>query len=67
MGNFKVEMMSDGKPVRRTEVQASSDVEAAKVWGPVKIPLGREKMAGEWIRVTHLASGRTSWFKITND
>ncbi|MER9937402.1 hypothetical protein [Mesorhizobium sp. M0088] len=60
--NFSAEKISDGRVVKRAEVQAGSDVEAAKVWGPVTIPLGPEPIEGEWIRVTHLASGRTSWF-----
>lgn len=60
---FKVEAMRDGHTVRRAEVDASSDVEAAKTWGPVNIPLGREPISGEWIRVTHEVSGRTSWFR----
>lgn len=62
MGNFSVELIRDGRAVKRTEVQASSDVEAAKTWGPVKDGLGREP-AGEFVRVTHIASGRTSWFQ----
>jgi hypothetical protein len=61
MGNFQVEQMRDGVAVKRAEVQATSDVEAAKVWGPVKVPLGREPETGEWIRVTQVS--RTSWFK----
>ncbi|MER8615954.1 hypothetical protein NKG99_03735 [Mesorhizobium sp. M1409] len=61
MGIYTVELMKNGKAVKRTEAQGS-DVEAAKVWGPVRIPLGPEPPEGEWIRVTHLASGRTSWF-----
>ncbi|TPN26638.1 hypothetical protein FKO01_25530 [Mesorhizobium sp. B2-3-3] len=63
MGNFKVEQMRDGVAVKRTDVQAGSDVEAAKTWGPVEAPLGREPIAGQWIRVTYVASGRTSWFR----
>lgn len=62
--NFKVEMMRDAAAVMRAEVQAGSDVEAAKSAGPVTIPLGREPAVGEWARVTHLASGRTSWFRV---
>jgi hypothetical protein len=61
--NFTVEMTRDGKAVKRTEVQAGSDVEAAKAWGPVKAGLGREPPGGDFIRVTHQASGRTSWFE----
>ncbi|RVD64097.1 hypothetical protein [Mesorhizobium sp. M7A.F.Ca.ET.027.03.2.1] len=64
MANFTVEMMRDGRAVKRAEVQAGSDVEAAKVWGQVKVPLGREAETGEWVRVTHLTSGRTSWFAV---
>lgn len=60
---FQVELISDGRAVRRTEVQAGSDVEAAKTWGPVKDGLGREPTSGEVVRVTHIASGRTSWFR----
>ncbi|RUU15493.1 hypothetical protein EOD10_11765 [Mesorhizobium sp. M7A.T.Ca.TU.009.01.3.2] len=59
---FKVEQMRDGITLKRTEAQGS-DLEAAKVWGPVTAPNGREPVEGEWIRVTHLASGRTSWFR----
>jgi hypothetical protein len=66
MGNFKVEMMRDDVAMERVEVQAGSDVEAAKTSGPVTIPLGREPTAGEWLRVTHLASGRTSWFQLVD-
>lgn len=62
MGKFTVETMRDGHAVKRTEVQAGSDVEAAKTRGPVTVPLGREPETGEWIRVTHDQSGRTSWF-----
>lgn len=62
---FTVEMMRDGKAVQRAEVQAGSDVEAAKVWGAVKVPLGREPTKGKWLRVTHQASGRTSWLEVT--
>lgn len=64
MGNFKIEMMRDGVAVKRVEVQAGSDVDAAKTLGTVTIPRGREPTAGEWLRVTHLASGRTSWFQV---
>ena len=64
MGNFKVETMRDGAAVARAEVQAGSDVEAAKSVGPVTIPSGREPAAGEWVRVTHISSGRTSWFRM---
>lgn len=60
---FAVEMVKDGITLKRTEAQGS-ETEAAKVWGPVTIPFGPEPKTGEWIRVTHLASGRTSWFKI---
>ncbi|KRB22667.1 hypothetical protein ASE05_15900 [Mesorhizobium sp. Root172] len=59
---YTVEMMRDGKAIRHAEVQASSDAEAAKTFGPVKDGLGREPMSGEWIRVTQ-AGVRTSWFK----
>lgn len=55
MVNYTVEMMRDGKAVRRVEVQGS-EAEAAKVWGPVTDGLGREPETGLWIRVTHIAS-----------
>lgn len=55
MGNFKVEIMRDGKAVRRADVQGGSDVYAAKTSGPVKNGLGREPETGEWIRITHFA------------
>jgi hypothetical protein len=60
MGSFTVELLRDGKAIRRTEVQAGSDVEAANAWGPVKIPTGREPTSGQWVRVTQVV--RTSWF-----
>lgn len=60
---FTVEFMRDGRAIRRAEIQAGSDAEAAKFWGPVKDGLGREPKDIDFIRVTHLASGRTSWFK----
>ncbi|RUU81292.1 hypothetical protein EOC06_08790 [Mesorhizobium sp. M7A.F.Ca.MR.362.00.0.0] len=59
---FKVEQMRDGITLKRTEAQGS-DLEAAQIWGPVTAPNGKEPIEGEWIRVTHLASGRTSWFR----
>ncbi len=59
---FSVELMRDGITLKRTEAQGS-ETEAAKVWGPVTAPNGREPTKGEWIRVTHFASGRTSWFR----
>jgi hypothetical protein len=59
---FTVELMRDGRAVKRADVSAGSDVEAAKAWGPVKAGLGREPPRGDFIRVTHQASGRTSWF-----
>lgn len=62
MASYTVEWMREGKAVKRAEVQAGSDVEAAKTRGQVKDGLGREPISGEWIRVTHFASGRTSWF-----
>jgi hypothetical protein len=61
--NYTVELMRDGKVVTRVDLDASNEVEAAKIWGPVFIPFGQEPETGEWIRVTHLASGRTSWFE----
>jgi hypothetical protein len=61
MGSYTVEAVRDGKAIRRTEVQAGSDVEAANVWGPVKVPTGREPTSGEWLRVTQVS--RTSWFQ----
>lgn len=60
--NYAVELMRDGKAVKRAEVQGS-ELDAAKTWGPVTAPNGSEPIKGEWIRVTHLASGRTSWFE----
>ncbi len=45
-GNFKVETMRDGATVARAEVQAGSDVEAAKSVGPVTSPSGREPSIG---------------------
>jgi hypothetical protein len=63
MMNYKVEYLRDGKVVKRAEAQGS-EFEAAKVWGPVTAPNGPEPTKGEWIRVTHLASGRTSWFEV---
>lgn len=66
MGNFKVETMRDGVAVQREEVQAGSDLAAAKGVGAVTVPLGPEPKAGNWVRVTHIASGRTSWFQIVD-
>jgi predicted NUDIX family NTP pyrophosphohydrolase len=62
MGRYEVEMMRDGKTIRRAEVRAGSDVEAANVWGSVIVPTGREPTSGEWLRVTQVS--RTSWFQI---
>jgi hypothetical protein len=58
---FQVELIRDGKVLKRAEAQGS-DAEAAKAWGPVKAGLGREPSGVDFIRVTHQASGRTSWF-----
>lgn len=63
MGSYSVEMMRDGKAVKRAEVQSGSDAEAAAIWGPVKDGLGREPTSGEWIRVTQ-AGVRSSWFRL---
>jgi hypothetical protein len=59
---FLVEWMRDGRAIKRAQVSAGSDAESAKVWGQVKAGLGREPIGGDFIRVTHQASGRTSWF-----
>lgn len=64
MGNYTVEFIRDGKAVKNTEVQSDSMAEAAATWGPVKDGLGREPVDQDFIRVTHFASGRTSWFKL---
>ncbi|TPM37070.1 hypothetical protein FJ964_30460 [Mesorhizobium sp. B2-3-2] len=61
---FTVEMLRDGAALKRVDLSAGSDVEAAEVWGPVNIPRGREPASGEWIRVTQFESGRTSWFRV---
>lgn len=63
MANYRIELMRDGKVVKRAEIQGS-EADAAKIWGPVKDGLGREPTAGEFVRVTHVASGRTSWFRL---
>ncbi|TPN03798.1 hypothetical protein FJ973_29585 [Mesorhizobium sp. B2-1-3] len=61
---FSVEQMRDGTALKRVDLSAASDVEAAKAWGPVIVPQGREPTSGEWIRVTQYESGRTSWFRV---
>jgi hypothetical protein len=33
MGSYTVELMRNGKAVKRADVKAGSDVEAAKTWG----------------------------------
>lgn len=61
MGSYTVERVQDGKVISRIEVNAGSDVEAARMAGPVKIPTGREPTSGQWLRVTQVV--RTSWFE----
>jgi len=65
MGSYTVELIRDGKTVRRAELHSGSMAEAAKTWGPLKDGLGREPTNQDFIRVTHFASGRTSWFNAT--
>jgi len=65
MSNFSVELIRAGRAAKRAEVKAERFEEAAKTWGPVNDGLGREPEAGDFIRVTHFASGRTSWFQTT--
>ncbi|QKD16560.1 acyltransferase [Mesorhizobium sp. NZP2077] len=38
MGNLTVELLHDGDSMKRSDVQADSNIEAPKVWGPVKMP-----------------------------
>ena len=59
---YTVELFRDAKVAKSLPVSAGSDAEAAATFGPVKDGLGREPKTGDWIRVTHDASGRTSWF-----
>ncbi|TIP07788.1 hypothetical protein [Mesorhizobium sp.] len=61
MGNFKVETMEGDAVLKSTDVQANSDLQAAKAAAPRPVEPGR---AGKdaWLRVTHIASGRTSEF-----
>lgn len=61
MGNFKVEMMEGDAVLKSTEVQSNSDVQAAKSAATRPVEPGRAG-SGSWIRVTHIASGRTSEF-----
>lgn len=66
---FTVEMMRDGKAVQRAEVQAGSDVEAAKVGGPVKVPLGRSRpRANGYARqnATLTTKDHDSWTRFSN-
>ncbi|RUV98328.1 hypothetical protein EOA88_00375 [Mesorhizobium sp. M5C.F.Ca.IN.020.14.1.1] len=61
MGNFKVETMLGDAVLKSTEVQSSSDVQAAKSAATRPVEPGRAG-SGSWLRVTHIASGRTSEF-----
>ncbi|PBB24093.1 hypothetical protein CK228_24710 [Mesorhizobium sp. WSM4312] len=63
MQRFTVELICDGKAVKRAVILAENVVEAAKVWGPVTIPFGDEPDMGEWIRVTHPGGSTTTWFE----
>ncbi|TIP70593.1 MAG: hypothetical protein E5X53_26385 [Mesorhizobium sp.] len=62
MGNFKVEMMDGDAVLKSTEVQSNSDVQAAKSAVTKPVEPGRAGN-GSWLRVTHIASGRTSQFR----
>lgn len=64
MGKFYVDQILDGTALKRSVVEARSDLDAAKTAGSVTAPLGREPTVGLWVRVTHAASGWTSWFWI---
>ena len=59
---YTVELFRDARLAKRVPVSADGDAEAAATFGPVKDGLGPEPKTGDWIRVTHDASGRTSWF-----
>ncbi|RNJ41427.1 hypothetical protein B5V01_20985 [Mesorhizobium erdmanii] len=63
MLTFTVELIRDGKAVKRAECQAVNAVEAAKTWGPVTIPYGEEPEIGEWVRVRHPNGSTTNWFE----
>lgn len=62
MGNFKVEMMEGDAVLRSIEVAANSDFQAAISAAHRAVELGRAE-TGYWLRVTHIASGRTSEFQ----
>lgn len=61
MGNFKVETMEGDAVLKSTEVQSNSDVQAARSATARPVEPGRAGN-GSWLRVTHIASGRTSEF-----
>lgn len=63
MQTFAVELIRDGKTVKRAEVQAENAVVAGETWGPVTIPYREEPDIGEWIRVTHPDGNTTNWFE----
>ncbi|BCG83834.1 hypothetical protein [Mesorhizobium sp. 113-3-3] len=64
MQRFTVELVRDGKAVKRAAITAENVVEAAKIWGSVTIPFGDEPDMGEWIRVTHPDDSTTAWFEL---
>lgn len=61
MGNFKVETMEGDAVLKSTEVQSNSDFQAARSAATWPVEPGRAGN-GSWLRVTHVASGRTSEF-----
>ncbi|TJW52872.1 MAG: hypothetical protein E5X65_18265 [Mesorhizobium sp.] len=61
MANFKVETIEGDAVLKSTDVQSNSDFQAAKSAATRPVEPGRAGN-GVWLRVTHIASGRTSEF-----